>query len=66
MVKFRTEIIEKKIPQDPRIEELKYWYKEFDLFNLTPLYKGGSLGNLSFRIKSGEDSFIVTGSRIDL
>ena len=66
MVKFRTEIIGKEIPQDPRIGELKYWCGEFHRFNLAPLYKGGSLGNLSFRLKSGEDPFIITGSRIDL
>lgn len=66
MLKFRTEIIGKEIPQDPGIEELKYWCGEFHRLNLAPLYKGGSLGNLSFRLKSGEDSFIITGSRIDL
>ncbi len=31
----------------------------------TPLW-GGSYGNLSFRIKPGEDAFIITGSKIGL
>jgi len=66
MVKFRTEIIGRKVPKDPRIEELKYWCSEFHRLNLAPLYKGGSLGNLSFRLKKCEDSFIITASRIGL
>lgn len=66
MVKFRTEIIGREVPKDPRIEELKYWCSEFHRLNLAPLYKGGSLGNLSFRLKKYEDSFIITASRIGL
>ncbi|GAI74016.1 unnamed protein product [marine sediment metagenome] len=66
MVKFRTEIIEKKVPKDQRIEELKYWCGEFHRLNLAPPHKGGTLGNLSFRLKNGEDSFIITGSRVGL
>jgi L-fuculose-phosphate aldolase len=66
MVKFITEIIGKEVPQDPRIEELKYWCGEFHRLNLAPPYKGGSLGNLSFRLKTDEDPFIITGSRVGL
>ncbi len=66
MVKFRTEIIGKEVPQDPGIEELKYWCGEFHRSNLAPPHKGGTLGNLSFRLKDGEDAFIITGSRIGL
>jgi ribulose-5-phosphate 4-epimerase/fuculose-1-phosphate aldolase len=66
MVKFRTEIIGKEVPQDPGIEELKYWCGEFHRSNLAPPHKGGTLGNLSFRSKDGEDAFIITGSRVGL
>lgn len=66
MVKFRTEIIEKEVSQDPRIEELKYWCGEFYRSNLAPSHKSGTLGNLSFRLKDGEDAFIITGSGVGL
>jgi ribulose-5-phosphate 4-epimerase/fuculose-1-phosphate aldolase len=66
MLKFRTEIIEKEVPQDPRIEKLKYWCGEFHRSNLAPPHKGGTLGNLSFRLKDVEDAFIITGSRVGL
>lgn len=65
-VKFRTEIVSKAIPKDPRIEELKYWCREFHRYNLTPLHESGSCGNLSFRLENGKDQFIITGSRIGL
>jgi len=65
-VKFKTEFVDKKIPKDPRLKELKYWCKKFHELKLAPPYKGGSYGNLSFRIKKGSNQFIITGTRIGL
>ncbi len=66
MIKFRTKIIEKEVPLDQRIEELKYWCGEFHRSNLAPPHKKGTLGNLSFRLKDGENAFIITGSGVGL
>ena len=65
-VKFKTEFINGNVPKDPRMEELKYWCNKFQDLNLTPLYKGRSLGNLSFRLKDNEDAFIITASALAL
>jgi len=65
-IKFTTKIITREVPKDLRIEELKYWCKVFHDYNLAPAYKGGSYGNLSFRLQNNEDPFIITGSRIGL
>ena len=63
---FQTEFIDTKVPQDSRIEELKYWCVRFHELKLTPLYRGSSLGNLSFRLKYGNNSFIITASELKL
>ncbi|MBN2515006.1 MAG: class II aldolase/adducin family protein [Deltaproteobacteria bacterium] len=63
---FKTEFIDNTIPNDPRLEELKYWCREFQKRNLTPLYKERSLGNLSFRIKDKHESFIITAAALAL
>ncbi len=72
-VKFETKIIEKEIPSDPRLERLRYWCVLFHQQNLAPPYplllpdKGwGSYGNLSFRVKKGENPFIITSSKSSL
>lgn len=65
-IKFVTKVISEEIPVDLRINELKQWCAIFHKYNLAPPYEGGSYGNLSFRIKEGEDGFIITGSRIGL
>lgn len=65
-IKFRNIIVGKGVPKDPRIKELKYWCREFHLHELTPPYKGGSHGNLSFRVQNNKTPFIITGSRIGL
>jgi len=65
-VKFKTEFIDNKVPQDPRVDELKYWSNKFQDLNLTPLYKKISLGNLSFRLKENADPFIITASALAL
>ncbi len=65
-IKFKTKIINKIPPEHSGLEELKYWCREFHKFHLAPPYPGGSYGNLSFRVKKGEDAFIITGSKIGL
>jgi S-methyl-5-thioribose-1-phosphate isomerase len=65
-VKFKTEFLSRKIPEDKRLEKLKYWCKIFHEKNLAPPYPGGSYGNLSFRIKDKELPFIITGTSIGL
>lgn len=65
-VKFRTILKDAEPPSDSRMEELRYWCKTFHEKNLTPPYPGGSYGNLSFRIKTGENNFIITGTSIGL
>jgi L-fuculose-phosphate aldolase len=65
-VKFKTEFIDNNVPQDSRMDELKYWCSKFQDLNLTPLYKRISLGNLSFRLKENADSFIITASSLAL
>jgi L-fuculose-phosphate aldolase len=61
---FHTEFTDITNPQDDRITELQYWCTQFHESNLTPLFKGSSLGNLSFRIKEDETSFIITASEM--
>ena len=65
-VKFKTRLVDKKIPKDSRLKELKYWCKKFHDLKLAPPYKGGSYGNLSFRIKKGLNQFVITGTKIGL
>jgi ribulose-5-phosphate 4-epimerase/fuculose-1-phosphate aldolase len=65
-VKFRVEFLGRAPPSDRRVEELKRWCRIFAEKNLAPPYEGGSYGNLSFRMSSGSDSFIITGSKIGL
>ncbi len=65
-VKFKTEMLAKDTPSDPRIEELKYWCKIFDEKGLAPPYEGGSYGNLSFRLRKDKNEFIITASQSGL
>lgn len=65
-VKFSTVLKDDDPPSDVRIKELRSWCRIFHEKNLTPPYPGGSYGNLSFRIKPGENAFIITGTSIGL
>ncbi len=65
-VKFKTVFRKREAPNNKNIEDIKYWCRIFHKKNLAPPYPGGSFGNLSFRIRNGENSFIITGSRIGL
>jgi ribulose-5-phosphate 4-epimerase/fuculose-1-phosphate aldolase len=64
-VRFVTEFISDEVPRNPRLEELKYWCRQFHENNLTPLYENASVGNLSFRVENGKNSFIITASAIN-
>ncbi|NTW33900.1 MAG: class II aldolase/adducin family protein [Bacteroidetes bacterium] len=65
-VKFKTILNNEILTFDSRIGELKYWCKIFHEKNLAPPYQGGSYGNLSFRINSNSNEFIITGSSVGL
>jgi len=60
--KFKIKIVNDHPPVDPRIDELKKWCVEFSKNGLMPDYGSGCLGNLSFRLKTGNNSFIITAS----
>ena len=62
-VKFKTIFLSNEAPNEKEIGELKYWCNQFHKNNLAPHSKGGSLGNLSFRI---EDGFVITASGLKL
>jgi len=63
-VKFHTNMVGQSAPHSERINEIRKWAKIFNDNNLTPIVDGGiSCGNLSFRLKSGENKFIVTASQ---
>ncbi|MEM2103865.1 MAG: class II aldolase/adducin family protein [Candidatus Bathyarchaeia archaeon] len=61
-VKFKTEFLLKHPPKDERVKELAEWCRIFHLHGLTPVVKGRSMGNLSFRVKKGSNKFIITSS----
>jgi ribulose-5-phosphate 4-epimerase/fuculose-1-phosphate aldolase len=63
-VKFATEFLSTDVPADARLEELKVWCAEFHRRNFAPPYGEFSQGNLSFRIRPGEDAFVITGSQV--
>lgn len=63
-VKFRTELLSAAAPADARLEELKAWCAEFHRRGFAPPYGGFSQGNLSFRIRPDEDTFVITGSQV--
>lgn len=64
--KFNLKITEITIPEHQNLEQLKFWCSVFNKNNYAPQYAGGSSGNLSFRTKSGENSFIITASHTAL
>ncbi|MBN2460764.1 MAG: class II aldolase/adducin family protein [Candidatus Cloacimonetes bacterium] len=65
-IKFQVDLTAASIPSDHRVDELRKWCHIFHEKGLTPPYPGGSYGNLSFRIKTGQGSFLITGSSIGL
>lgn len=65
-VKFQVIRTGNQIPEHPWLEELQRWCTIFNEHNLAPFYEGGSHGNLSFRVKEGCDSFIITAANSSL
>jgi len=63
-VKFATEFLSAAAPADSRLEELKTWCAEFHKRGFAPPYGEFSQGNLSFRIRPGEDAFVISGSQV--
>lgn len=63
-VKFATEFLSPAVPADGRLEELKTWCAEFHRRSFAPPYGEFSQGNLSFRIRPGEDAFVISGSQV--
>ncbi len=63
-VKFKVDFLSAAVPADARLEELKSWCAEFHRRGFAPPYGEFSQGNLSFRIRPGEDAFIITGSQV--
>jgi L-fuculose-phosphate aldolase len=63
-VKFATEFLSAAAPADGRLEELKAWCAEFHKRNFAPPYGEFSQGNLSFRLRPGEDAFVISGSQV--
>jgi ribulose-5-phosphate 4-epimerase/fuculose-1-phosphate aldolase len=61
-VRFNVTFRERNAPNNPGIRELKKWCAIFHRLGLAPLFAGASLGNLSFRLKNGSSSFIITAS----
>jgi ribulose-5-phosphate 4-epimerase/fuculose-1-phosphate aldolase len=66
-VKFGDVIFVKKEPPfDGRINTLVKWYRLFSRHKLAPCISGTSYGNLSFRLKQENQSFIITGAQLGL
>ncbi|MFA7653809.1 MAG: class II aldolase/adducin family protein [Candidatus Magasanikbacteria bacterium] len=64
--KFKTEFIHRVVPADIRIIELRCWARIFSEKGLTPFKDGFFCGNLSFRLNSRENRFIITASQIGI
>lgn len=62
-VKYHSIIHDASLPSDKRVNELRAWCKTFHEKNLAPHYPGGTHGNMSFRLKRDEETFIITAAR---
>ena len=47
--KFKTIFEFSSSIEDIKLDELRFWCKEFNKYNLTPQYESGSAGNLNYR-----------------
>jgi len=65
-VKYQFIRTNDRSPVHPWLKELQKWCTVFHEQKLAPFYEGGSHGNLSFRIKAGSDSFIITAAKCSL
>ncbi len=62
-VKYKIIIGSETVPADERIDELRKWCRIFHDKGLAPYYPGGTHGNMSFRAKPGENTFVITAAR---
>lgn len=53
-------------PEHPWLTDLQKWCTIFHEEKMAPYYDGGSHGNLSFRIKTGEGALIITAAKSSL
>jgi len=65
-IKFELILKNKIIEDNFSLLELKKWCVFFSENNLAPPYPGGSSGNLSYRLNSVNNSFIITASRTSI
>jgi len=65
-LKFKVVMQNNESPVHALLPELKQWCGLFHEKGLAPPYPGGSYGNLSFRVKSGGNAFIITGTCMGL
>lgn len=65
-VKFKVEMVGDESPRNLSIIVLRDIGEFFHRKDITPSYGEGSYGNLSFRVKVGEDPFIITAANSDL
>jgi L-fuculose-phosphate aldolase len=63
-IKFKVEYLAKKSSEDVVLKDLKDWAAKFHTLSLTPLYQGGSSGNLS--VRTTNQSFLITASHTNL
>jgi len=65
-VKFQLIRTGDQPPEHTWLDELQKWCVIFHEEKMAPFYSGGSHGNLSFRIKEGSESFIITAANSSL
>lgn len=65
-VKYKTIRLSHTIPDHPWLPALQKWCLIFHEHHLAPYYKGGSHGNLSFRIFPRKEAFIITAAKSSL
>jgi len=65
-VKFQLARTGDQPPEHTWLDELQKWCVIFHEEEMAPYYSGGSHGNLSFRIKEGSESFIITAANSSL
>jgi ribulose-5-phosphate 4-epimerase/fuculose-1-phosphate aldolase len=60
--RFETVFISSEVPDVEGVEKLMEWCAFFHKHGLAPSHESGTAGNLSFRIKEGENAFCITGA----
>ncbi len=60
--KFETVFISNEQPSHPHLSELMHWCSVFHQKDLAPAHESGTAGNLSFRLRQGENAFCITAA----